>query len=75
MGRPLSYYWIERRFRQPFDWDKIDNGDDDVEYTSSESTDTWYVNAFVVAIGMDENYRRLYSEAKFLGRSFIEDID
>jgi hypothetical protein len=58
-----------------FDWDKIDNGDDDVEYTSSESTDTWYVNAFVVAIGMDQNYRRLYSEAKFLGRSFIEDID
>lgn len=57
-----------------FDFDEIHEGDADVDYNSTPTNPTLrYVNAFVVTIGMDENYRRLYSEAKFLGRVTIED--
>ncbi len=46
-----------------------------MDYNTPTDATKRYVNAFVVTIGMDENYRRLYSEAKFLGRVTIEDDD
>lgn len=58
-----------------FDFDYIQDGDIDVDYNTPTDPTKRYVNAFVVTIGMDENYRRLYSEAKFLGRVTIEDDD
>lgn len=61
--------------KNSFDFDEIQEGDIDVDYNTPTDATKRYVNAFVVTIGMDENYRRLYSEAKFLGRVTIEDDD
>jgi hypothetical protein len=45
----------------------ISSSDDDVTYTSSSGTTTWYVQAYVAAYGYDESYKAIYSEIFNLG--------
>lgn len=55
-----------------FAWDQIKNGDTDVSYAESESTDNWYVQAWVFAYGYDNNYKPSYSAATGLGTITIQ---
>lgn len=52
---------------ETFVFKNIDTSDDDVSYTSSSGTTTWYVQAYAVAYGYDESYKPYYSEVFSLG--------
>lgn len=64
-----AYVWrsLDDVNAKSFDYPEIDSADADVTFNSSGGTDSWYLQAFALAIGYDLNYKALYSAAANLG--------
>ncbi len=70
-GIPLrSVRGDDDAYPAPFEFDDIDDGDDDVTWSSTwddENDKKVYVHAYVLAYGFDASYKQLYSELFDLG--------
>lgn len=75
-GGEDTYVWrsIDDVNTKPFDYPEIDAADADVRNNATGAPDSWYLQAFALAIGYDLNYKAVYSGAANLGSVKIEDL-